>query len=168
MMMPKKPPEHSETPADPVEVARAIALRRLGRMPQTASQLKTYLLGKSTPVDVAESVVARMADVGLIDDAEYARMWVRSRRLIKNAGDSLLRRELRQRGVAQDLVEDALTSEVADVRALALDLAERRWRALSRLQPEARRKRVVALLIRRGHNPGTAFAVVREVEQTAS
>lgn len=161
----KQPPEPRPELADddPVEVGKAIALRRLGRLPQTEAQLTEYLLRKGVPEAAAEVVVARLAELRLVDDAEYAAMWVRSRRAVRKSGSAAIRRELQQRGVAAELVEAALAAEPADEFALAMELGARKWQTLLRLEEPARSNRVVGFLVRRGHSLATAYRVVGEL-----
>lgn len=159
-------PLPDEMEVQPLEAARNLALRRLGRMAQTEYQLQSYLLTKGTEAELANQVVARLVEVGLINDLEYARAWIRSRRLIRQAGDSLLRRELKLRGVEAEVVESALAFESVDSEELARDLATRRWTSLSRLAVEDRKRRVVGLLVRRGHSVSTAWRVVGELAST--
>ena len=161
----KQPPEPSPEgeESDPVELAKALALRRLGRLPQTEAQLSEYLQRKGVPESAVEAVVARMVELRLVDDAEYAAMWVRSRRAIRKSGAAVIRRELQQRGVAAELVQAALDSEPVDEEQLARELAARKWQSLARLDDSARANRVVGFLVRRGHGVGTAYRVVAEL-----
>ncbi|HEY2306223.1 MAG TPA: regulatory protein RecX, partial [Streptosporangiaceae bacterium] len=61
------------------EAARAICLRLLTAGPRTRAQLATALRKRRIPDEVAEAVLSRFTEVGLIDDAAFARAWVESR-----------------------------------------------------------------------------------------
>src|SRR5688500_10025270 len=68
------PPE--DELGDPVSAARGICLRALTGAPKTRSQLADLLAAKDIPDDAAETVLNRFTEVGLIDDAAFARAWV--------------------------------------------------------------------------------------------
>ena len=68
-----------EPEADPEAVARQICLRMLTTAPRTQAQLATALRRRGVPEDAAAAVLARFAEVKLIDDAMFARAWVDSR-----------------------------------------------------------------------------------------
>lgn len=152
----------SQGEADPATAARNIVLRRLTRAPQTRAQLAEALAAKGIPDDVAEQVLNRMTDVGLINDAEFAALYVRSRRASRGLAPRVLAQELRQKGVADELIA-AEVGEITheDDRALAESLVARKLSSTGNLEPDVRARRLASMLIRKGFGPGMAFDVVR-------
>jgi regulatory protein len=148
-------------------VARAILLRQLTLGPRTRLQLERKLRERNVPEETADAVLARFEDVGLINDAEFARMWVRSRGESKSLGRAALRRELGEKGIRGDVAEDALSAvSDEDEEASARRLLARRVRAVDRSDPAARDRelrRLVGMLARKGHAPGAAFRIAAEV-----
>lgn len=71
--------EKELSPQDPAERARAICLRLLTGTPRTRKQLADALHKREIPSEVAEEVLSRFEDVGLINDAAFADAWVESR-----------------------------------------------------------------------------------------
>ena len=67
---------------------------------------------------------------GLLDDVRFAKAWVAGRLAVRPSGAVRLRRELQQKGVLRDIVEEALRAGLseADERAQALALAQARRR----------------------------------------
>ena len=155
--------------ADPRSAARGIALRRLTAAPRTTHELRADLIARGVAADIADEVVERFTEVGLLDDAAYARMWVGSRTRTRGSARSVLRQELRRKGVPDDAIAGAL-ADVDDEqeRARGRALIESRLAATARLEPEARLRRLTGVLVRRGYAPGTAFALVREVLEGAN
>lgn len=148
--------------ADPATAARNIVLRRLTRAPQTRAQLAEVLAAKGIPDDVADQVLNRMAEVGLINDAEFAALYVRSRRATRGLAPRILAQELRQKGVADELI----AAEVGEItyeedRALAESLVARKLASTAGLDPDVRARRLASMLMRKGFNPGMAFDIVR-------
>jgi regulatory protein len=150
--------------ADPEQVARSILLRRLSATPRTRKELSDDLRKRGVPDDVAERVLNRFVEVGLIDDADFARQWAESRQRTKGSARSVLRQELRAKGIADELVADALEPIDSEVeRSRGRKLVETRLRSMSRLDHATQERRLISLLVRRGYPSGVAIGVVREV-----
>src|SRR6201982_1760488 len=90
------PPE-SEV-GDPEAQARQVCLRLLAIAPRTRAQLARALRRHGTPAEAAETVLARFTDVGLIDDAAFARAWVESRHYSRGLAGRALTAELKRGG----------------------------------------------------------------------
>jgi regulatory protein len=148
---------------DPESVARTIALRQLAAAPRTRAQLRDTLARRNVPDDVAERVLDRFEEVSLLDDAEYARMWVESRQAGRGLARRALAEELRQRGVPPERAGDALDRIDPDVEVeTARSLVARRLPAGRGLNRDARARRLAGMLARKGYSSGTALRVVRE------
>lgn len=149
---------------DQESVARSIVLRLLTGAPRSRKQLADALARRDVPEEVAERVLDRMTEVNLIDDAEYARMLVRSRRESRGLARRALAMELRRKGVSDADAEQALADvEPEDEERTARELLRRRWAQTSGLAPEVRMRRAVGMLARKGYPPGLATRLVREL-----
>ncbi len=149
--------------ADPEAVARQICLRMLSAAPRTQAQLAAALRRRRVPEAAAQAVLARFAEVKLIDDAMFARAWVESRHIGRGLAGRALGAELRQRGVAQQDIQAALEDLDPDQElATARELVARRLAATAKMPTPARMRRLVGMLARKGYAPGLAYRVVRE------
>lgn len=149
--------------ADPEAVARQICLRMLTGAPRTKAQLAAALRRRGVPQDAADAVLARFAEVKLIDDAMFARAWVDSRHYGRGLARRALGAELRQRGVAQEDIQAALSELDPDQElATARELVARRLAATTGMPAPARVRRLAGVLARKGYSPGLAYRVVRE------
>ncbi|MEU9127742.1 regulatory protein RecX [Kitasatospora sp. NPDC048540] len=145
--------------ADPETRARDICLRLLTGAAKTRKQLGDALRRKEIPEEIAEQVLDRFEEVGLIDDGAFANAWVESRQ--DRRGRRALAQELRTKGVAGELVEQAVAQvEAEDETDSARALVDRKLRATRGLDRQARIRRLVAMLARRGYPEGLAFRVV--------
>jgi len=99
---------------DQESVARAIALRLLTSSARSRSQLAEAMARKDVPDDVAQRVLDRFTEVGLIDDAEYARMVVRTRHAERGLSRRAIAVELRRRGIDDELAGEALEQLYSD------------------------------------------------------
>ena len=159
-----KQPDSDDPPADAEGVARSIALRRLSASPQTRHQLDQAMAKKGVPASVRAEVLDRFTEVGLIDDAAYAAAWVASRQAGRGLSARALADELRRRGVAPDVIDEAIdTVTPQDEEAAARELVRRKLATMERLEPAVRTRRLVAMLGRKGYPAGLAFRIVTEM-----
>ena len=150
------------SPDDP-EAAREKCLRLLAVRARSAAELRERLRRVGFAPDVAESVIANLADTELVDDAEFARSWVASRQAAGGFGKQKLRWELRRKGVAEKLIEAALEQAVSDETEdeQALTLAQKRLKG--EVEDARRLARVRRLLIGRGFGFDTVDRVMRRI-----
>ena len=145
------------------ETARAICLRLLTTGPRTRAQLATALRKREIPDGVAESVLSRFAEVGLIDDAAFARAWVESRHHGRGLARRALSAELRQRGIPDGEVRSAVgLLGPQDELATARRLVAKRVPASRGKPMPARARQLMGMLARKGYPAGLAAQVVRE------
>jgi len=154
--------------ADPEDVARSILLRKLTVAPRTRAQLADALAQRNVPDEVADAALDRFEDLGLVDDAEFARQWARSRQTGRGLARRALAYELRQRGVDDDLVKEALDDpELGDELETARELVRRRLRAArprlaDPVERERQARRALGMLARKGYGGGVASRAVWE------
>ena len=156
------PPSTSESRE---EQARNLCLRLLTARARTRSELEGQLTKRGFPDEVSNRVLDRLAQVGLVDDADFAEQWVSSRRTNAGKGKRALAAELRTKGVDNDVI----TAALADI-----DAGVERERAEQLVRDKLRRgklgddddtkvaRRLVGMLARRGYNQTMAFDVVKD------
>ncbi len=155
--------EHAEV-TDP-SLVLAAALRFLEARPRSTAEVQRRLLTQGYQAVLVEGCVARLLDLGILDDAVFARSWVESRDRARPRGERALRSELARKGVDRAMTDEVLGErEVAhpdaDVEAARRVLA-RHERALEReADPRVRRRRAYALLARNGFDSETATEVI--------
>jgi regulatory protein len=118
---------------------------------------------RGVPQDVADSVLERFADVGLIDDTAFAQAWVDSRHHGRGLGRRALAAELRRKGVDDETAAEALASVSTDDEvAAARALVRRRLPSMASLPSDVATRRLVAMLGRKGFGASLAYRVVTE------
>lgn len=159
-MMSSPRPSTSETHE---EQAHALCLRLLTVRARTRAELAGRMARNGYPDDVAEVVLGRLADVGLIDDEDFAAQWVRSRQTYAGKGKRALAVELRTKGVDDEIIAAALEDiDAGAERVRAEQLVERRLRreVLGDGDDAKVMRRLVGMLARRGYGQSMAVAVV--------
>lgn len=152
-----------QPPADPEAAARAIVLRLLTSRARTRAELEAALAQRAVPEDVARHVLDRFTELRLVDDRSFADQWVESgQRRMRSR--TVLRQELKAKGVAADLVTDAvaLVSD-EDEYATARAFAARKASGMRGLDAAVRQRRLLGALARRGFGSGVSYRVVRDV-----
>jgi regulatory protein len=148
---------------DPEALARQICLRLLTAAPRTRAQLAAELRRRRVPAEAADAVLGRFADVGLIDDAAFARAWVESRHHGRGLSRRSLSAELRRQGVDSEEIREAVeTLDPEQEVATARRLVEQKLARTRGQRPQTRARQAAGLLARKGYPPGLAFRLISE------
>jgi regulatory protein len=149
--------------ADPAQVARTILLDKLSGQPRTRAELADLLAEREIPDEVADEVLDRFTEVGLIDDAAFANAWVESRHRGRGLGKRALAQELRRRGVDDELARDALDElEPDQEEATARELVRKKLRSMRSLERQVAMRRLIGMLARKGYPGGLAMTIVKQ------
>jgi regulatory protein len=105
-----------------------VAVRALMRRGHSVNEMKKLLVRRTDNELLVRLVLARLRENGQIDDARYAKQFVRQRTEIRRQGKFRITRDLRQRGVPDEHIEAALaeTAETNDEAALVRHRIERK------------------------------------------
>jgi regulatory protein len=154
------PPSTSEPSRD--EQARALCLRLLTARARTRAELAGQLAKRGYPDDVSTRVLDRLAGVGLVDDADFAEQWVHSRLANAAKGKRALAAELHTKGVDNDVITSVLDGiNPAAERGRAEQLVRKKLRREDLSGDDAGvRRRLIAMLARRGFGQSMAYDVV--------
>lgn len=149
--------------ADPLSVARNIALRQLSLAPKTRFELAQKLAKKGVDESITKECLDRLTEVGLIDDLAYAEMFVRSKCVTKKISRSVLRMELRQKGVVDEHIEQALVQiSDDDEYQMATQLVQKKLRSMHGLEKDVVQRRLYGLLARKGYHSRIVIRVIKE------
>lgn len=145
--------------------ARNVLLHQLARSSKSTQQLREILEKREIDFEIAESAIERFTEVGLIDDLQFAQTFVNSRRKFLGKSATVIRRELRQKGISDEIATQVLAEITQeDELQLARQLAQRRINQLVRFEPEVRRRRLTAFLLRKGFSSSVVSQAVRQAE----
>jgi regulatory protein len=150
------------------EVSRATnqAVRLLAFRPRSRSELQTRLRRKGFNSEAISAAIERMAELGYVDDADFASYWVENRQQHRPRGRRLLEQELRSKGVPQDVVHQAIDEAEIDEFSQARELATKRAERLRGLDRETWRRRMAGFLQRRGYGWDVVRQVLDELQQS--
>jgi regulatory protein len=149
------------------EQARAMeaALVYFTQRPRSERELRDFLGRRETPPEVTESVVSRLGELDLVDDAAFARYWVENRQQHRPRGARLLKLELRRKGIADEIAAEAVqaSAEQEEPVTAAYRAGQRKARALSKLEPREFQNRLGQYLQRRGFDYEAVRTAVRQL-----
>jgi regulatory protein len=162
---------------DDPQVVLDAALRFLGVRSRSVHEVRRRLTSSGYRADLVDGAIARLLDLGMLDDEAFARLWVESRDRARPRGERAIRQELALKGVDRATVDAVLAERRAAIaeadqdnlgasadEAAAERLIERHLRALARVaDPRQRWQRAFALLARNGFDPDVCRAVAGRV-----
>lgn len=146
--------------ADELENAKQSAIRYIEYRPRSMAEVRTHLRQKGFVDTAVDQACERLQEVGLLDDAAFARYWVEQRETFKPRSQMALRQELQQKGVSREVMESVITEvdETEAARQAALKQSPR-WQHL----PEAEFKlKLSNYLQRRGFSYDLIKQIVNE------
>ena len=132
---------------------------------KSKGELLAHLKSRGIEDDVAQAVIFRLQETGLVNDRDFAAAWATSRHRHKKLSKRIIAGELRQKGVMQEQIDEAL-AEIDDESEYqaAFDLACKKFNSMSRLEPEVQIRRIQSLLARKGFNFSIISRVLRELQ----
>lgn len=162
----RKRPNPAE-PESEFTKAKNIVLNQLAASAKSRAQLEKKLQDKEISAETAAEVLDRFEAVKLVNDEEFALMYVRTRANVKKLSKTAIRRELKQKGVSGELAENALEQRTEeDERADAQELVRKKLRPSmdfsDRKEKDKIMRRLVSMLARKGYPSSMAFSVVKE------
>lgn len=135
-------------------------LNFLSFRPRSEEEVRRYLSRRQTPPDLADRLVSRLRQSGLLDDEAFARYWVENRETFSPRSVRALRTELRSKGIDDSTIAAAVPN---DDSAAAYDAASRRARRLVSADRETFRRKLLGFLQRRGFSYDVARETVDRV-----
>jgi len=154
--------------AEQAHKALEAALRLLAVRPRTERELRDRLRRKQFLPEQIDEVVQRLRSLDLIDDTQFARMWVANRAAVKPKGALGLRRELIGKGVDRRVAEeivDAVVDDAAEARACEEVARQAIGRYRSIEDWPTFQRRLGGLLLRRGFTWETAGPLLKRLWQ---
>jgi regulatory protein len=157
--------------ADCRERAYQVAVNFISYRPRSSKEIVDKLARKGFTRELALEVVDQLKELSLLNDLQFARMFVRDKLRGKPMGKAMLRRKLLEKGIAFQLSERVLKEYVTEeneqeaAKALAVRKMKMSRSRLSTLDPLARQKRLIDYLLSRGFSQDVATKTVRSIIQ---
>ncbi|HWD06364.1 MAG TPA: regulatory protein RecX [Amycolatopsis sp.] len=150
-------------PEERAKKAKEICFDLLAARPRTADELRQTLRRKGFDEDAIETLLGKLDRAGLVNDAEFAEMWIRSRHAGQGLSRTALVAELRRKGVDGDIAAQAageIDREAEERRAR--ELVRKRLGSLGNVDEQTAIRRLLGFLGRKGYPQGLAYSVIRD------
>ena len=131
---------------------------------RSEKELFLRLKKKGFPEQVIKQTITFLKEKSFIDDNLFAKSWIESR-LKRPLGLRRIREELRLKGLDKEIIESKINQAKKDyseedyVRKIAQDKFDK----LKGAEPYTAKRRVYALLLRRGFSPEIVIDVVNQL-----
>lgn len=145
--------------------ARFYALKVSNLRPRSVEELKEKLRAKGFAQEVIDGVVSEFAKKGILNDSKFSKLWVESRMASNPKGAFLLKRELKEKGVKDEVIDQTIKESAGEHSEYEVvkTLAESRMTALKDLDAAAIKRRLFGYLRRRGFAVETIISVMNEI-----
>lgn len=145
---------------DAQEVAFQRALHFLDYRQRSLSEVRRNLEKHATLPDIIEAVLERLVQGGYVDDTRFAQTWIENRSTFRPRSKRALAVELRQHGLEQETIQNALENlDEAQEETLAYQAAQKQLRKLAGLELAEYKRKLGSFLARRGFG----YDVIRPV-----
>lgn len=145
--------------------AKSEVIRFMSYRERSVKEIRDYLVDrKGYDVEVTEGVIQRMLDLNYLNDRRFATQWVKNRANSARRGPNLLKKELQEKGIRAELIEDIVETEFDSVREfeVACQLARKKVRSYL-TKPEKAKARLCRYLESKGFRYPTIKKVVYQV-----
>jgi regulatory protein len=132
--------------------AKSYAYRLLAIRPRSIKEIKEKLKKKGFEEGLVLEVIDYLEKLDYLNDHQFASAWVNNRISTKPVGLRKLRYELKDKGIDNKIIEEALNKlkENYNEYEAACDLAKSRMKKLSKVDRIKVKRRIFDYLLRRG------------------
>jgi regulatory protein len=153
-------PEAVEPGHDRSQEAFERGLAALRRRERGTAELAEWLAGRDFTSAEIGTAIARLTEVGELDDRRFAERFAEDKRELRGWGPERIREALAARGIPRELIDSALRGDDhAEQLARAALLLAKRGQPLT---TDAERNRALAFLTRRGYDYELAYEAIRQ------
>ena len=137
-------------------------LKFLSFRPRSEFEINEYMLRKGWDEETRKKIMEKLKNLQLIDDEAFARQWLASRTHFRPEGKSLVKKELRKKGIKREIIDQLLQDErgSATEEILAEKYARKKMERLKSLPVLVAKRRLFSALLMRGFDNEIAKTVV--------
>ncbi len=147
---------------DDLEVAYQKAIKLISYRIRSESEIRRYLQDQGIPFETIEEISVRLKRNGMVDDLNFARVWVENRNEFRPRSHRMLGIELQRKGIPQEIISQIIEETPPD-DILAYNAAQKQVRRYKRLEWDDFRRKLTSFLARRGFSYETTKPIVNQV-----
>jgi len=127
-------------------------LRFSALRPRSEKEIEDWYKKKNVPESLRKKYLDKLKYLDFVDDFKFAKFWIEQRLSFKPKPVSILKQELRQKGVKQETIDEVLSDFKIDELKQAKNLLEKNQSRWKRLTPDQFKKKASGFLLRKGYN----------------
>jgi regulatory protein len=141
-----------------------VAVLSLSRRPRSEKELRETLTKKKAPEEIIQRVLETLREQKFVNDEDFARWWVEQRTRFRPKSDRVIKYELRQKGITDDIVEQVFSHRETDDldSKKAKELIDRRLPRVASMSKEEQYQKLAGFLARRGFDWDTIKKTLNE------
>ena len=153
-------PHPNQNNSEEFKKAQSYSLRLLAIRLRTEKEIKNKLEDKSFSKETIENLLSKLKEAKLINDEVFAKLWVESRKNLKNRSNFIIKQELKIKGVSEEIIQKYLyeENEYSDLES-AKKLLEKKSHLFSRKVGNEKILKQQQFLARNGYQ----WEVIRKV-----
>lgn len=140
-------------------------LRFLSFRPRSEFEISEYMLRKGVGEETRKMVISKLKKLQLIDDDAFTKWWIEQRSNCRPAGRSLLKFELRRKGIRREKIDELVAQNRSNEgdKLLAEKIAKRKLERLKNLPALEVKRKLYSALTMRGFNGETTREVIEKL-----
>ncbi|MGB9598183.1 MAG: regulatory protein RecX [Candidatus Poribacteria bacterium] len=149
--------------------ARNYVYMLLSRRMYSVKEIQDKLKGQGYTDEIIKDIILKMESYGYVNDKVFAEEWVKSRINSKPKGSSIIKRELRNKGIEEETIENVLNETMNETMQydLALELAKKRIKSYKNDDKLSAKRKLYAYLSRHGFSYDIIKSIMDEVMKMA-
>lgn len=141
------------------------AINYISYRPRSTFEVKQYLLRKQVAEQSIADILNRLTEQRYLDDAQFAQKWIENRQLLKPKGKYALQAELKEKGIAADIIQDALSTLDMDRQMeQAEETARKKMRQIRDKEWKDARLKLMRFLSYKGYEMDIIHQVIAKLE----
>lgn len=150
---------------DTIQQAYSKAIHYLGYRMRTEKEMWDYLTKLEVDREHISKIINRLLDQQLLDDTEFANMFVRTRIRTTNKGPTLVKKELEEKGVSSSIANEVVKKYTYEIQyEKALKVAEKRMNRSNKNSFRKQSQQLQAYLMRNGFSQDVVRDVMVQIE----
>lgn len=135
------------------------ALRFLSFRPRSEKEVEDYLKKKNSDSETSKKIINKLKEYNFLNDKEFARLWFESRTKLKPRAKRVIKMELKQKGIDEEIIDNLFENNNTEDKEIALALAERRVKRYANEDPQKRKEKMYRYLASKGFN----YDIIKDV-----
>lgn len=135
--------------------------------PRTEKEIRDYLYKKIINTHFSrpqvEEVIEKLKEQGLIDDKKFVDLYIKDRLLLKPKGAKMLKKELKAKGIKDDLIDDYFQKNNIDEEKIAKELLKKRWSRFQNIDIKKTKEKAFRFLLSRGFSYEIAKKTIEDL-----